>query len=445
MEAPPPPDNGPEKKKPKRVEKPLPPILEDMDSLSLNDYEFTTEFRPIKDSKGVEETREVALSVTKANTTINLEKDLNVHQLRKLVRKLGVTKGNLNKTECRYYMWKTKQELRTINHNLQQIPSTQCRVINVLFHRDFIVDFMAYNDTRSREVQEKGNGCQFQRFWKRVVEAVNGYDHSPQKEKANKEGDKETMYLYDSDDSTQLEFEDSLSLDSTKKQLDEHLEETLDPYGQLEIREDTESNKPYNQHIMEAKTNGVDPSLENTLETTEKEVQVLFKSLLSVRKQIDALINTSGNHSSDPWDFSKTAVYRAKASKLLMFVAFYFYSKSELVPDFGKTFTSTLPQILAHDSSVPHAVGRGRASRCSTPTSMVTAPTNDSHSEIATAIASMKDSMVEDSKKREERLDRASLLHEFQTIQQMIKDEDDVEIKETMKKRFKELSYSLFK
>ena len=202
-----------------------------MDSLSLNDYEFTTEFRPIKDSKGVEETREVTLSITKANTTINLDKDLNVHQLRKLVRKLGVTKGNLNKTECRYYMWKTKQELGTINHNLQQIPSTQCRVINVLFHRDFIVDFMAYNDTRSREVQEKGNGCQFQRFWKRVVEAVNGSDHSPQKEKANREGDKETMYLYDSDDSTQLEFEDSLSLDSTKKQLDEHFEETLDPYG----------------------------------------------------------------------------------------------------------------------------------------------------------------------------------------------------------------------
>ena len=85
MEAPPPPDDGPEKKKTKRVEKPLPPILEDMDSLSLNDYEFTTEFRPIKDSKGVEETREVALSVAKANTTINLEKDLNVHQLRKLV------------------------------------------------------------------------------------------------------------------------------------------------------------------------------------------------------------------------------------------------------------------------------------------------------------------------------------------------------------------------
>ena len=94
---------------------------------------------------------------------------------------------------------------------------------------------------------------------------------------------------------------------------------------------------------------------------------------------------------------------------------------------------------------MPQAVGRGRASRCSTPTSMVTAPTNDSHSEIATAIASMKDSMVEDSKKREERLDRASLLHEFQTIQQMIKDEDDVEIKATMKKRFKELSDSLFK
>ena len=136
MEAPPPLDDGPEKKKTKRLEKPLPPILEDMDSLSLNDYEFTTEFRPIKDSKGVEETREVALSVAKGNTTINLDKDLNVHQLRKLVRKLGVTKGNLNKTECRYYMWKTKQELGTINHNLQQIPSTQCRVINVLFHRE---------------------------------------------------------------------------------------------------------------------------------------------------------------------------------------------------------------------------------------------------------------------------------------------------------------------
>ena len=92
MEAPPPLDDGPKKKKTKRLEKPLPPILEDMDSLSLNDYEFTTEFRPIKDSKGVEETR------------------------------------------------------------------AQCRVINVLFHRDFIVDFTAYNDTRSREVQEKGNG-----------------------------------------------------------------------------------------------------------------------------------------------------------------------------------------------------------------------------------------------------------------------------------------------
>ena len=178
----------------------MPSATQNNPERAKRNHQRRTEFRPIKDSKGVEETREVALSVAKANTTINLDKDLNVHQL----------------------------------------------------------------------------------------------------------------------------------------------------------------------YVMEAKTTGINPSLENTLQTTEKEVQVLFKSLLSVQKQIDALINTSGNHSRDPWDFSKTAVYRAKASKLSMFVAFYFYSKSELVPDFGKTFTSILPETLAHDSSVPQAVGRGRAYRCLT-------------------------------------------------------------------------------
>ena len=45
-------EDGPAKKKPKRVEKPLPEYLQGLDSLNLEDYTLTTEKKMIKNSEG---------------------------------------------------------------------------------------------------------------------------------------------------------------------------------------------------------------------------------------------------------------------------------------------------------------------------------------------------------------------------------------------------------
>ena len=167
-------DEPPKKKKPKHQEKPVPTFLQDLDILNLHECEITSQQILVKGEDGSEELLAVATTVAKDGFVVHLEKDLSVHQLRKIVRQISISKANLTKMQCRYHLLKTSQEMGTISQHDDTDTSMQCRVINVIFHHDFIDGFLSYNDGRSRAVQETGNGSQFQCFWVCVANAVNG-------------------------------------------------------------------------------------------------------------------------------------------------------------------------------------------------------------------------------------------------------------------------------
>ena len=253
-------EDGPSKKKPKRVEKPMPDFLNALDTSTLNDFQLTTEFRMIKNQLGEEELVEVACTISRDNHTAHLDKDLSVHLLRKLVRKIGITRGNLNKTELRYHLLRTKQEIGTINHRLEQVPSTHCRIINVIFHRDHIDDFMTINDARPRAVQETGNGSHFQRFWKTVTDEVNGSECTPIKHKDIPET------MKDKEPSPQMLFPAEKDQEDDASDVEVEVAVQQDPYGKLEKREDDEKNEVYNDHVEDAISSGVNPSIKNTYE-----------------------------------------------------------------------------------------------------------------------------------------------------------------------------------
>ena len=426
-------DVGPEKKKAKRVEKPLPPFLEALDTLTLHEYTITTEMKKIKTNEGQEEEVEVACIIAKGDNKTHVDKDLSVHQLRKLVRRLGITKASLNKTELRYHLLKTKNEIGIITRQLEKIPSTHCRLINVLFHRDFIDEFMAFNDGRSRAVQETGSGSQYQRFWKLVVDAVNGADCSPQKLKECTDLEKK------SEDDSEEEYSEE----------DSQVEKRINPdqYGKLEIRDDNKDdrNLTYNNHVLDAGLAGLDPSLKNTNKLTPNEANNILKTLLQVRKHMETAMNASGSHSSDPWDFAKAGIARARSGgKISQFTAFYFYSKSNTVQNFETTFTSALAPCFAIDS-LPAAKNDGKSSRASSrapsPISCTTTPTNgttDSH--MTSAIGDLKNAIIGNAMKREERMGKAALLNEFSILTAALKDQDSDEMKQRMKKRIAELA-----
>ena len=432
-----PPEEGPQKKKPKRVEKPLPEYLQGLDSLSLEEYTITTEKKMLKNDEGEEEEVKVACTIAEDNQVTHLDKDLSAYQLRRLGRKIGITKASLNKTEIRCHILKISRNQIVINKRLEQIPSTQCRIINVLFHRDFIDEFMAYNDTRSRNVQESGSGAQYQRFWKEVVDAVNGADSSPTK----KATDAATSMLVPIRDSfTQRLIDDNDDI------IDEEVEaaiESTDRYGKLEKRDENDAlNSSYNEHVLDAILGRVDPSIKNTHKVNEKEVSDLFKALIKVRKNIQSAMNASGSHSSDPWDFTRHALSKVKGGpSMTQFVAFYFFSKSEAVPEFSTKFTTVLAPDLTMDSLTLPLSSRS-SSRATTPVSMSTARSGDDD-KIATVISAATDVMADNAKKRETRMERAALLNEFSTLSTAIVQTNNEDMKVRLQTRLDEVVESL--
>ena len=424
-------EDGPAKKKPKRVEKPLPEYLQGLDSLNLEDYTLTTEKKMIKNSEGDDEEVEVACTIAKDNNETHLDKDLSAYQLRRLGRKIGITKASLTKTEIRFHILKASRNQSSINKTLEQIPSTQCRIINVLFHRDFIDDFMAFNDSRSRDVQESGSGAQYQRFWKEVVDAVNGADSSPAKKAVEATSIFTQRLVDDNDDIIDEEVEAAI--------------ESSDKYGKLEKRDESDAvNAAYNHHVLDAILSRVDPSIKNTYKVNEKEVSDLFKALLNVRKNIQRAMNASGSHSSDPWDFTRQALSKVKGPSMTQFVAFYFFSKSEAVPEFATKFTTALAPSLTIDSAdIPLSSSKvwsrpssQASSRATTPVSMSTAQTDD---KIASAISSATDVMADNAKKRETRMERAALLNEFSTLTVALSKTDNEEMKMRLQTRIDEV------
>ena len=190
------------------------------------------------------------------------------------VCQIGISKANLTKTQCRYHLLKTSQEMGTILRHDNKDTSTQCRVINVIFHRNLIDGFLSYNNGRNQVIQETGNGSQFQRFWVCIANAVNGGESTPQKTLTKKEQPKEQHE--ESQDSVEYVI---LTLDDDSSP---QIDSDIDPYGELEEQLDNDANKSYNSHVIDAKPNGVNPAVSNTAKVMEKEVESLFKGFLSI-------------------------------------------------------------------------------------------------------------------------------------------------------------------
>ena len=223
-------DEPPKKKKARCLEKPVPQFLQDLDILNLHECKITSQQISVKGEDGSEELLAVATIVVKDGAIVHLDKDLSAHQLRKVVCQIGISKANLTKMQCRYHLLKTSQEMGTILRYNNKDTSMQCRVINVIFHHDFIDGFLSYNDGRSQAIQETGNGSQFQRFWVHITNTINGGESTPQKTQTEKEQLKEQQE--ESQDSVEYVV---LTLDEDRSP---QIDSDIDPYGELEEHND---------------------------------------------------------------------------------------------------------------------------------------------------------------------------------------------------------------
>ena len=119
-------DELPKKKKPRRPEKPVPQFLQDLDILNLHECEITSQQISVKGEDGSEELLAVATTVAKDGVVVHFDKDLSAHQLQKVVRQISISKANLTKTQCRYHLLKTSQEMGTILRHDNKDTSMEC-------------------------------------------------------------------------------------------------------------------------------------------------------------------------------------------------------------------------------------------------------------------------------------------------------------------------------
>ena len=274
----------------------------------------------------------------------------------------------------------------TILRHDDKDTSMQCRVINVIFHHDFIDGFLSNNNGRSRAIQETGNGSQFQRFWVCITNAINGGESTTNKTLTKKEQPKQQQE--ESQDSVKYVV---LTLDDDSSP---QIDSDIDPYGELEERLDDDANKTYKNHVIDAKLNGVNPAVSNTAKVMEKEVESLFKGFLSIWKFMAAAMKTSWSHDSDPMQYMRRVISKSKTTKISTFSAFYFFCKSEKVQDFGFTFSAVLASSLVADS-MPGSIANMKGLRSTSPVTTISVP---SSKQIADAITSMKEVMAADVK-----------------------------------------------
>ena len=85
-------DELPKKNKPKHQEESVPTFLQDLDILNLHECEITSQQISVKGEDGSKELLAVATTVGTDGFVDHLEKDLLAHQLRKIVRQIGIAK-----------------------------------------------------------------------------------------------------------------------------------------------------------------------------------------------------------------------------------------------------------------------------------------------------------------------------------------------------------------
>jgi hypothetical protein len=315
------PDSEPGSKRQKRTVKPLPPGLESISSSNLSKIHCAVEVY----TKG-SDTIEALLAqyvetevcdddgVTK-QVRIDLTKDLNLCQLRRFCRQIGVKQtAACNKDACRRaiaMLINFEQGLSNAGLDPKKkealARNTLLRLVNVVFSPSFLDRFLALNDAKNRWDHETGQLVK--NFWKDAAEAHNDND------------DPASDLLVLVDNNNDEGFQELLLCEETKVNLDEF--ECMAP------------------------------------ETVQKKIMTLIK----IRRLIKENMSISGTHSHRVLDFLDVGINKTKGGRMLNRLGvYYFYIRAE---EHGNAIDSAFQPFLddmLKGSTVPEMMHSGSES-----------------------------------------------------------------------------------
>ena len=176
-------------KKQKRTVKPLPPELDNIGPNSLSRIHCAVEVYR-NDDKTVEHSVaqylecEVDENEVRKIKRIDLRKDLNLCQLRRFCRQLGIKQtASSNKDACRRAIALLIDYEKQLLQNGVHPRSTEARArntllrsINVVFSPCFVDRFLSLNDAKNRMDHETGQ--MMKNFWEDAVDCHNDFDDS---------------------------------------------------------------------------------------------------------------------------------------------------------------------------------------------------------------------------------------------------------------------------
>jgi hypothetical protein len=210
---------------------------------------------------------------------------LNVDQLRQHCRNVGVTNcGNSTKFQCRvliatYFSYKKSLSDQGLSHQTQEkrTTSTILRAVNVVFSDDFIVDFLAINDRKSRVDHETGT--------------------------THKDFNICASDAHNASDDISVDSSDSENADNSDYSL------LVYPPGDKYLS-DLEKEEGINLRLVD----------HFMAETFRKKIMDMF----SIRKLIKSNMGVSGQHNGNAWDFIQRAMTVTCVKGVTHLAVYYF-------------------------------------------------------------------------------------------------------------------------
>jgi hypothetical protein len=235
---------------------------------------------------------------TSDGTEINLERELNLDQLRALCRKVGCNYVNSkSKFACR----KALYIMHSFNERMQRdgtvaltaderMTNNIVRITNVIFSNDFLDPFLSLNDIKSRADHESGNIPK--QFWTDVSDAFNCPDE-------------------EDNTASQLIIDDEDPHASELKELEIEMFDTM------------------------------------SSEVIKKKVFAMLK----VRKQVQQNMVQSGEHDNDAYNFMDVAIKKsATGQSLTKLGCYYFFIRCENHKEVDEKFVTDVEDSIKGNS-----------------------------------------------------------------------------------------------
>ena len=287
-------------KKTTKIRKELPQSILDLfetDDGCLDFINFRMESSP--HAKDEEKECMVAYSISSGATTIELEKELTLEQLRSLCRKAGCNYVNSkNKFACRKalhimaaFKRKMKREGTVMLTADERMTNNIARMCNIIFSSDFLDSFLTLNDAKKRVDHETGNMPK--QFWIDVEEAYNCPD----------------------------EDDDTFSL-------------------MVIGSDDLHSEELKNLNLKEYDTMSAD--------LIKKKVYAMIK----VRKEVQTNMVVSGEHDNDPYNFMDVGIKKmASGQSLTKLGCYYFFMRCNNHPEIDDKFMTDVEDEIKGNTS----------------------------------------------------------------------------------------------